>query len=265
MGDQIEQLGVQSQDLAGESILITGASSGLGAHFAKCLGMRGANVALAARSGARLAKLEGELSALGIRACCVEMNVANAKSVADGFRAVQKEIGPLTGTVANAGVNIEGSVLQLSEAEIAMLLSVNVQGALLTARESARQMIENLSSRPHNGKIVLVSSITANQVSKGIALYSASKAAVQQLGRCLAADWSRKEINVNVVCPGYIETPLNRDWFKTCRGQMHVNSWPRRQLMAAEDLDGIMCYLMSPASDKTTGGVFTVDDGQSLA
>jgi NAD(P)-dependent dehydrogenase (short-subunit alcohol dehydrogenase family) len=82
--------------------------------------------------------------------------------------------------------------------------------------------------------------------------------------QCLAREWARKNINVNAICPGYIETELNSEWFHSEKGQEQVNSFPRRRLAAEQDLDGMLLLLASPASRAITGALLTVDDGQSL-
>jgi len=172
--------------LAGRNILITGASSGLGAHFAYITATAGANVALCAR---------------------------------------RKE---------------------------------------KTAREGAKHMINAGSREREHGRIVLISSITARKVSAGIAAYSASKAGVLQMGKVMAREWANKGISVNIVCPGYIETDLNRDWFETDGGKKQIQKFPRRRLLQQTDMDPTILLLCSDQAKGITGSVFTVDDGQSL-
>ena len=111
---------------------------------------------------------------------------------------------------------------------------------------------------------MIVSSITATHVSPGLAIYSASKAAVLQMGKVLARDWARLGINVNMILPGYIQTELNDDFFESEAGERFVARFPRRRLMAADDLMPMLAYLASDASRAITGAAFTLDDGQSL-
>jgi NAD(P)-dependent dehydrogenase (short-subunit alcohol dehydrogenase family) len=143
-------------------------------------------------------------------------------------------------------------------------MAVNVRGVFLTAREGARRMIAAGSPETGRGRIIIISSITATAIGPGLGLYAASKAASLQLGRTLARDWIGKGVNVNIMCPGYVETELNAEWFSSEGGRRQIAKWPRRRLMAADSLDGMLLYLASDASAHVTGSVMKVDDGQSL-
>ena len=149
-------------------------------------------------------------------------------------------------------------------AEFDQLFAVNVRGVFLTAREGARRMITQGSRERAHGRIVIISSVTAHHVAVGLAPYSASKAAVTQLGRVMARDWANKGINVNMICPGYVRTDINDEWFAGDGGKKQIASFPRRRLMDAGALDALLLYLASDASAQVTGSVFTVDDGQTL-
>ena len=246
--------------LNGRTILITGASSGLGEHWARLAVREGARVVAAAR---RLARVEALADELGGAVYPVAMDVIDAASVAAGFASGVGALGPIDGVVANAGIAIDGPALAMTAADLDATLATNVRGAMLTAQEGARRMIaEGTATR---GRIVLVSSITADRmVSPGLAAYAASKAAVIQMGRVMAREWASLGIGVNVLCPGYAPTDINADWFATEAGKRHIAGFPRRRLMAAEDMDGIVTLLLSDGARGITGSVFTVDDGQSL-
>lgn len=248
--------------LDGRTILITGASAGLGAHWTRlCVG-EGARVVAAARRLDRIEALAGEL---GDAVHAVAMDVTDAASVAAGFASGAAALGPIDGVVANAGIAIDGPALRMTAADLDATLATNVRGAMLTAQEGARRMIAEGTGGREAGRIVLVSSVTADRmVSPALAAYAASKAAVVQMGRVMAREWARAGISLNMLCPGYVLTDINAAWFATEAGQRHVASWPRRRLMAAADLDGIMTFLLSDGARATTGSVFTVDDGQSL-
>lgn len=252
-------------DLKDRVALVTGASSGLGARFSRILAQSGAAVVLAARRKQALEAIVAEIKAFGGRAIAVEMDVTDAASVAQGFDAAQAAFGPVDTVIANAGTNIEAPALELEAEAFQAVMSVNVLGVFLTAREGARRMIASDAKTRRHGRILIISSITATSVSPGLAAYSASKAACLQLGRVLARDWSNTGINVNILCPGYIETDLNSDWFKTEKGQRHIAKWPRRRLMDASSLDATVLHLCSNASAFITGSVVTIDDGQTLA
>jgi len=251
-------------DLTGRTILVTGASSGLGAAFARALAACGAKMVLAARRIDRLEALRHEIEDAGGRAVAVAMDVADEASTIAAFDAAEAAFGPVDSVIANAGVSTEGPALELGMDDFAQLIDINVRGAFLTVREGARRMLAAGSTERQHGRIVIVSSMTATHVSPGLAIYSASKAAVLQMGKVLARDWARLGINVNMILPGYIETELNDDFFGSEAGERFVARFPRRRLMAADDLIPMLAYLTSDASRAITGAAFTLDDGQSL-
>ena len=251
-------------DLNGRTILVTGASSGLGAAFSRALAANGANIVLAARRIDRLESLRLEIEQAGGRALAVAMDVADEASTIAAFDAAEAAFGPVGSVIANAGVSTESPALTLDMDAFAQIVDINVRGAFLTVREGARRMIAAGSAERQHGRIVIVSSITATHVSPGLAIYSASKAAMLQMGKVLARDWARLGINVNMILPGYIETELNDDFFGSEAGDRFVARFPRRRLMAADDLIPMLAYLASDASRAITGAAFTLDDGQSL-
>lgn len=251
-------------DLSERTVLVTGASSGLGVVFARALAASGAKVVLAARRVDRLEQLRDEIIAAGGQAAAVAMDVADEASTIAAYDAAEHAFGPVDSVIANAGVNSEGSALDLDMAEFDQVTAINLRGVFLTAREGARRMIAAGSAERQHGRIVIVSSITATDVAPGLAVYSATKAAVLQMGKVLARDWARRGVNVNMLLPGYIETELNRDFFASDAGERFVGKFPRKRLMTAEDLLPSMLYLASDAARAVTGAAFTIDDGQTL-
>jgi len=254
----------QTFDLAGRAVLITGASSGLGRRFARILADSGAKVALAARRADRLESLAAEIVAAGGRAKAVAMDVADEASVIAGFDVAEAALGPIDTVIANAGMNSQAMAVDLAVEGFDEVMAINVRGVFLTAREGARRMFVAGSKESRRGRVVLISSIGAHKVLPGLTAYCASKAAVVMMGKGMAREWAGRGVNVNVVCPGYIETELNADWFASEGGQRQVAGFPRRRLMAEEDLDAMILYLAADASRAVTGSVFTLDDGQSL-
>lgn len=251
-------------DLSGRVALVTGASSGLGARFATILAASGAAVILAARRTERLEQTCAAIAAAGGHAIAVAMDVADEKSTIAAYDAAEAAFGAVDTVVANAGMNSEGSALDLPIDEFDRVMSVNLRGVFLTAREGARRMIADGSREHQRGRIVITASITADTISPGLAVYSASKAGVVQLGKVLARDWVRQGINVNMICPGYVRTEINADWFDTDGGARQTAGFPRRRLMEQNELDTMLLYLGSDASAGVTGSSFTIDDGQSL-
>lgn len=251
-------------DVKGRTALVTGASSGLGARFARILAASGARVVLAARRKDRLDDLCAGIRQAGGEALAVEMDVTDEASVIRAYDAAEAAFGTIDTVIANAGGNIEGPALDLDPDDFSRVLDINVKGVFLAVREGARRLIAAGSPERRHGRVVIISSITATSISPGLGAYSASKAAALQLGRVLARDWAGKGINVNILCPGYIETDLNADWFGTEGGRKQISRWPRRRLMDADALDASLLHLASDASAFITGSVVTVDDGQGL-
>ena len=192
------------------------------------------------------------------------MDVSDEASVIAAYDRIEEEFGTPDSIVANAGMNVEGPATELSADDFNRLMGVNLTGVFLTVREGARRLMAAGSRERGHGRIVIVSSITANAVEPGLAAYSASKAAVQQMGKVLARDWVRQGINVNSICPGSVRTEINSDWFDTEPGQKQIAKFHRRRLMPEDSLDAMLLYLASDASAAITGSSFTLDDGQSL-
>ena len=251
-------------DLSGRTALVTGASSGIGAHFARTLSRAGARVALGARRLDHLDRLRAEIEAQGGEALAIRMDVTDEASTIAAYDAAARAFGPVDTVIANAGMSVPGSALGLDIEGFDRMVAVNLRGVFLTVREGARRMIAAGSAERGDGRIIIVSSITAQQISPGMAVYSATKAAVTQLGRVLARDWAGKGINVNVLAPGYIATDLTGGYFETPSGLRLKARFARERIMDLAALDPMLLYLSGGASAQTTGAVFTIDDGQSL-
>lgn len=250
--------------LNGRTLLITGASSGIGAHFAGVAAAAGAKLVLGARRTGRLETLVADIKANGGQAIAVEMDVADKASTIAAFDAAEAAFGPVDSVIANAGMGSETAFLEHSVDEFDQLMAVNLRGVFLTVQEGAKRMMAAGSRERQHGRIVIISSITAQAIEPGLAIYSASKAAVLQMGKVLAREWARHGINVNSVLPGYIVTEINGEWFGTEGGQKQVLRFPRKRVMDINALDPMLLYLASDASKFVTGTGFTIDDGQSL-
>ena len=251
-------------DLTGRVALVTGASSGIGHRLSLNLAKAGAKVCVGARRGDRLKALVSEIEAIGGKALAVDLDVLDEASVIAAFDTAEAAFGPVDTVYANAGMNVEARAVDISMADWDQVLGVNTRGVFITAREGARRMMKAGSKESGKGRIVLVASIGAHTVLPGLTAYCTSKAAVAMMGKSLAREWAGRGINVNVVCPGFLETELNSDWFGREGGKAQVESFPRRRLMVGEDLDAMLLYLGSDTARALTGSVFTLDDGQSL-
>jgi NAD(P)-dependent dehydrogenase (short-subunit alcohol dehydrogenase family) len=248
-------------DLTGRTALITGASSGLGAHFAEVFVAAGARVVIGAR---RIDRVEALAARLGDRALPVAIDVTDDGSIAAAFDTAEARFGTVDTVIANAGVANGGRSIDVAPAALRQTIDTNFTGVLLTAREGAKRLIAAGSRESGRGRIVLVGSITAKVTGHGDSAYAASKAAVAHLGRNLAREWVRQGINVNVIQPGYIQTEIAGDWFETEGGAKQVAGWHRRRFMPIDVLDPQLLYFASDASAMVTGSVIDIDDGQSL-
>jgi NAD(P)-dependent dehydrogenase (short-subunit alcohol dehydrogenase family) len=250
--------------LAGQTAVITGASGGLGAHFARLLARAGAAVALTARRLDMVEALAGEIAAEGGRAMALRLDVADAQSIAPAFAEVETALGPISILVNNAGVGGEGLALDLSIEDWDRTFDVNVRGVFFAAQAAARLMLANGAAEAGQARILNIASIASHTVLPGLSAYNASKASVAMLTRSLAREWSRRGIAVNALAPGYIETDINASWWATEGGQKQLKGFPRRRLMEAEDLDAAVMMLCGPAARAIAGTLITIDDGQSL-
>ncbi len=246
--------------LSGQVAVVTGASGGLGAHFARLLAANGAAVAITARRADRIEALADELRAEGFRAIALPLDVADAASIGPVLDQIQSELGPINILVNNAGMGGEGMALDVSIEDFDATFAVNVRGTFFAAREAARRMM----AAGLEGRIINIASIASHTVLPGLSAYCGSKAAVAMLTRSMAREWARNRIAVNALCPGYIETAINDTWWPTDGGQRQLKGFPRRRLMDAADLDAAFLMLAGPAARAMTGSVITVDDGQSL-
>jgi len=247
--------------LAGRVALVTGASSGLGAHFSRVLARAGATVAVAARRVEPLRALVAEIERNGGRAAAIPMDVTDEASVQAGFAAAEAALGPIDSVIANAGISVAGLAVKIDADDFDRIMAVNVRGTFLTAREAARRGIDRGAT---NLRIVLIASIGGLKALPALTAYSTSKAAVVMMGQGLAREWINKGTTVNVLCPGYVRTDLNGEWFDSPGGQKQIDGFPRRRLMTAEALDDLLLFLAGDASEAVTGSVFKVDDGQVL-
>lgn len=248
-------------DLIGRTVLIAGASAGLGAGFARAVAAAGAKVVLGARRLDRVMALASEIGEQGL---AVPLDVTDEASVIAAFDAAEVQFGPVDGVVCNAGVGTGGRSTDVPEAGLRQVLDTNLLGSYLVAREGARRMIAAGSRERGRGRIVMIGSITAEQNGTGDAMYAATKAGLAHLTRQFAREWVRQGINVNCLQPGWIPTEINADWFASERGQEDIAGLHRRRLLDSDALDDMLVYLLSDRSRQVTGSTFSIDDGQSL-
>ena len=253
-----------SGSLQGQIAVVTGASGGLGAHFARLLAKEGAAVAVTARRLDRIEALAGELAGAGRQAMALRLDVAQAQTIGPALDEVEAALGPISILVNNAGVGGEGLALDISVEDFDQTFAVNVRGTFFAAQQAARRMIVSGVAERGEGRIVNLASIASQTVLPGLSAYCGSKAAVAMLTRSLAREWARRGIAVNALAPGYIDTDINTHWWPTEGGQKQLKGFPRRRLMKESDLDAAFLMLAGPAASAITGSLIVVDDGQSL-
>jgi NAD(P)-dependent dehydrogenase (short-subunit alcohol dehydrogenase family) len=249
-----------SVSLAGKTALVTGASSGLGERFARVLSAAGARVALAARRTARLEALKLELEGAGGKACVVAMDVTRMSSINEAVAAAETALGPVDVLVNNSGVSVTRRAAEVSEADFDIVMNTNAKGAFFVAQAVGKAMI----ARNCGGRIINIASVAGLRALGQVSVYCMSKAAVIHMTRALALEWGRYNINVNAICPGYIETEINRDHFHSDAGKKLVNMLPRRRVGTPEDLDGLLLLLASDLSGFINGSIIAADDGLSV-
>jgi NAD(P)-dependent dehydrogenase (short-subunit alcohol dehydrogenase family) len=244
-------------DVSQETILVTGASQGLGRQFARVLASHGAAVVLAARQAAKLKSLEEEIRKKGGRAAAVQMDVTDNASISSAIDAAEAALGPISVLINNAGIATEKLALEQTEADWDAVIGANLKGAYFTATEMARRMI----ARGQEGNIVNIASVLAFGVLKAVSPYAISKAGLVQATRAMALEWASNNIRVNALAPGYIDTEMNHDLWTTPGGERLIKRIPQRRVGAESDLDGAILLLASKASRYMTGSVVTVDGG----
>jgi NAD(P)-dependent dehydrogenase (short-subunit alcohol dehydrogenase family) len=247
-------------NLEGRVALVTGASSGIGRHFAQVLAQAGATVIVGARRSDALEDLCDIIADGGGRARALPLDVTDRASIEEAFSDISAS-GGVDILINNAGVTAIKPVLDLSEEEWDHVVDTNLKGSFLVAQAAARLM----KTQVRGGAIVNIASILGLRVAGQVSAYSASKAGVVQLTKSMALELARYSIRVNALCPGYIETELNQDFFQSEAGQALVRRIPQRRLGQLSDLDGAFLLLCSEAGSYITGAALAVDGGHLVS
>ena len=244
-------------ELAGKVALVTGASSGIGRHFAMVLAGHGASVIVAARRQPMLDAVVDDIRASGGSAASVLLDVTSKESIDAAARSAPALFGPVDILINNSGLAVTKPALEQTEEDWDRVLDTNLRGAFFMSQAFGGLMRET----GRGGSIINVASILGLRQAGMVAPYAASKAALIQLTQTLALELARHDIRVNAIAPGYIESDLNREWFATEAGQALIRRIPKRRLGRLQDLDGALLLLASDASSYMTGSVLVVDGG----
>jgi NAD(P)-dependent dehydrogenase (short-subunit alcohol dehydrogenase family) len=248
-------------DLKGKRVLVTGASSGLGAHFVSVLAGEGAHVVAAARRLDRLEALARDCAALPGKVIPLALDVGSVSAIEAGLAEASAALGGLDVLINNAGIAEPERALELTEAQWDAHLDINLKGCFFAAQSAARIM----AKQETGGSIVNIASILGERVAISVAPYSAAKAGLIQLTKSLALEWARYRVRVNALAPGYVITDLNRDFFETEQGRALLSRVPMRRAADLADLDGPLLLLCSDASRFMTGAVVAVDGGHLVS
>jgi NAD(P)-dependent dehydrogenase (short-subunit alcohol dehydrogenase family) len=237
--------------------LVTGASGGLGAHFAQVLAHAGATVALGARRAELTAAVARQLTSGGARAFAIELDVTRAASVDSCVRSVVEHAGRIDIVVNNAGVAITKPATEQTEEDWDSVMDTNLKGSFLVSTAAARAMID----AGRSGSIINIGSILGIRQAGAVTPYAISKAGVIQLTKQLALELARHGIRVNCLLPGYIDTELNHEFLSGTVGQRLLQRIPQRRFGQPEDLDAALLLLASSAGRYLTGATIAIDGG----
>ena len=254
-----------SIDLSGRVALVTGASSGLGAQFARTLSKAGAAVVLAGRRVERLKTLRAELESLNGDAHVVGMDVTEFDSIRAAVAHAETEMGTIDILVNNSGVSTTQRLVDVTPEDYDYVMDTNTRGAFFVAQEVGKRMLARAQgSAPGTftgGRIVNIASMAGLRVLSQIGVYAMSKAAVIHMTRAMALEWGRYGINVNAICPGYIDTEINHHHWETEQGQKLIQMLPRKRIGRPQDLDTALLMLCANESHFVNGAVIQADDG----
>ena len=254
-----------SLDLSGRVALVTGASGGLGAQFAKTLARAGAAVVLASRRMDKLKDLRASIEAEGGAAHVVELDVTDPGSIKSAVAHAETEVGPIDVLINNSGVSTTQRLQDVQEADYDFIFNTNVKGAFFVAQEVGKRMLARSRGTAPGGfagaRIINIASMAGLRVLPQIGVYCMSKAAVIQMTKAMALEWGKYGINVNAICPGYIDTEINHHHWETEQGKKLVQMLPRKRIGKPEDLDALLVMLASPQSHFVNGAVIAADDG----
>ena len=252
-------------DLAGRVALVTGASSGLGEQFARTLAQAGAAVVLAARRVEKLKTLRAEIEAAGGDAHVVQLDVTDHDSIKAAVAHAETEMGTIDILINNSGVSTTQKLVDVSPKDYDFIMDTNTRGAFFVAQEVGKRMIaRSRGTAPGTftgGRIVNIASMAGLRVLSQIGVDCMSKAAVIHMTRAMALEWGRFGINVNAICPGYIDTEINHHHWKTEAGQKLVQMLPRKRVGQPQDLDATLMMLCANESHFINGAVIQADDG----
>jgi len=247
--------------LVGKIALVTGASGGLGKHFAEVLAGAGATVAVGARRVEKVKEVVSGITATGGKAIAVNLDVSERASIIGAFEKIEEKVGTVNICVNNAGISGRDSALDTSDDGWDEVFSTNLKGTWMVTQEATKRLV----AKSIGGSIINIASILGERVMPGVLTYAVSKAGVVQLTKALALEWARHNIRINAIAPGYVETDLNRALLQSDMGKKIIQRIPQRRTGELSDLDGPLLLLASDASAFMTGVILPVDGGHLVS
>lgn len=256
-----------SIDLSGRVAFVTGASSGLGAQFARTLAHAGAGVVLASRRMERLKELRAQIEGEGGDAHVVELDVTDADSIRSAVAHAETEMGSIDILVNNSGVSTTQRIQDVTADDYDFVFGTNVRGAFFVAQEVGKRMLaRSRGAAPGSftgGRIINIASMAGLRVLPQIGVYCMSKAAVVHMTRAMALEWGRYGINVNALAPGFFPSKMTKGVLQSFGADKLAAHAPLRRIGDDDDLKGAALLFASPAGKHITGQILAVDGGVS--
>jgi NAD(P)-dependent dehydrogenase (short-subunit alcohol dehydrogenase family) len=222
-------------------------------------------VVLAGRRIERLKDLRAEIEGSGGDAHVVQLDVTDVASIKAAVAHAETEVGTLDILINNSGVSTTQRLTDVTENDYDYVMDTNTRGAFFVAQEVGKRMLARArGSAPGTfigGRIVNVASMAGLRVLGQIGVYAMSKAAVIHMTRAMALEWGRYGINVNAICPGYIDTEINHHHWGTEQGRKLIDMLPRKRVGQPQDLDTALLMLCANESHFINGAVIQADDG----
>jgi len=246
-----------SFDLTNKVSIVTGGGSGIGRAIALDFAAAGARVVVAGRTLAKAEAVAAEIGDVGGEAIAVAVDVSRGEDVRGMVQAALNRFGRIDVLVQNAGISPAGSITEISEDEWDECIAVDLRSVFLGAKYTVPVM-----QRQGGGVLINVAGTLGIRPCRGKAAYAAAKAGANNLTRAIALDYARDRVRCNVICPGYIDTPLNAGFDVAERDQFLDGYQPWPGLIQAEEVAAMARYLASDAAGSVTGQVFVIDGGQ---
>lgn len=242
----------------GQVALVTGGARGIGKAIAVSLAKRGANLAIADISSESARETAGEISALGVKALPVALDVSKSAEVSGAIEEIVKEFGRLDVLVNNAGITRDGLILRMKEEDWDAVIGINLKGVFLCSKEAVKVMVKQ-----RYGRIVNIASVVAFMGNPGQANYSASKAGIVGLTKTIAKEYASRGITANAVAPGFISTAMTDALAENVRQEM-LKSIPIGKFGSVDDVANAVVFLSSPETGYITGQVVHVNGGMYM-